>query len=270
MIISPAMKYLLRDWLPPAVVRMVSRKNRVIWSGNHCTWQKAAHASGGYSQPAILDKVRDAARRVKRGEAAYERDSVAFSEPDYSWPLLAILLWIASRSDGRLRLIDFGGSLGSSYYQHRLFLSGLQELKWFVVEQPHVVACGQAEFEDGSLSFFNRISECLAVGPVHAVLLSSVLPYLETPYRLLEEIFSHEVRHIIIDRTPFLLSGSEDRLTVQRVPTFIYSASYPAWFFNLKKFEAFVQNKYRILASFPALDRANIPSRHLGFLLELK
>jgi putative methyltransferase (TIGR04325 family) len=139
-----------------------------------------------------------------------------------------------------------------------------------VVEQPHFTAAGKAEFEEESLRFCNDIDACLAEGPVHAVLLSSVLPYLETPYGLLDQLFLHDVRHIVIDRTPFLLDGDEDRLTVQRVPPSIYPASYPAWFFSQKKFEAFVQKKYRILASFPSLDRANIPSRYQGFLLELK
>lgn len=270
MIASPSIRLFLRDWLPPAFLRLAARKNRISWSGAYRTWEDAVRVSSGYSVPAILEKVHDAALRVKRGEAAFERDSVVFATPEYSWPLLAILLWIASLSDGRLRLIDFGGSLGSSYFQHRPLLSGLKEIKWFVVEQSHFVACGKAEFEDERLRFCNTINECLAEGPIHAVLLSSVLPYLEAPYRLLDEIFSHNPRHIVIDRTPFLLSGDEDRLTVQRVPAAIYPASYPAWFFNQKKFEAFVQKKYRILASFPTLDRADIPSRYLGVLLELK
>lgn len=270
MIASPSIRLFLRDWLPPAFLRLAARKNRISWAGEYRTWEDAVRVSSGYSAPAILEKVHDAALRVKRGEAAFERDSVVFATYDYSWPLLAILLWIASLNDGRLRLIDFGGSLGSSYFQHRPLLSGLKEIKWFVVEQPHFVACGNAEFEDECLRFCNTINECLAEGPIHAVLLSSVLPYLEAPYRLLDEIFSHNARHIVIDRTPFLLSGDEDRLTVQRVPAAIYPASYPAWFFNQKKFEAFVQKKYRILASFPTLDRADIPSRYLGVLLELK
>jgi putative methyltransferase (TIGR04325 family) len=267
--LSPSIRALLRSWLPPELVRLVLRRNRVTWSGDYRSWDEAARACVGYTAPDILEKVCCAARRVKRGEAAFERDSVVFSKPDYSWPLLAILLWIASLRDGRLRLIDFGGSLGSSYFQHRPLLSGLKELKWYVVEQPHVVTCGKAEFEDDSLRFFKDIDKCLEAGPAHALLLSSVLPYVEAPYRLLDEIYSHKVRHIIIDRTPFLLSGDEDRLTVQRVPPSIYSASYPAWFFNRDRFETFVRKKYRILASFQAPDRANIPSRFQGYLLEL-
>jgi putative methyltransferase (TIGR04325 family) len=270
MFAASSIRDILRQWLPPGLLRWVDRKNRVTWSGDYSTWEQALRVSEGYCAPGILEKVRDAARRVKRGEGAFERDSVVFGQPDYAWPLLAILLWIASLNGGRLRLIDFGGSLGSSYFRHRRFLSGLKELRWLVVEQPHFIAAGKAEFEEESLRFCNDIDACLAEGPVHAVLLSSVLPYLETPYGLLDQLFVHDVRHIVIDRTPFLLDGDEDRLTVQRVPPSIYPASYPAWFFSQKKFEAFVQKKYRILASFPSLDRADIPSRYQGFLLELK
>jgi mono/diheme cytochrome c family protein len=44
-------------------------------------------------------------KKVLAGEAAFERDSVCFEEPEYRWPLLASLMWIAARSNGELSVV---------------------------------------------------------------------------------------------------------------------------------------------------------------------
>ncbi len=64
-----------------------------------------------------------ATRKVVAGEAVYERDSVVFDHLEYAWPLLACLLQIAAERRS-LRVIDFGGSLGSSWRQNRRFSVG--------------------------------------------------------------------------------------------------------------------------------------------------
>src|SRR6187431_804796 len=50
-----------------------------VWfRGNYQSWDEARRASVGYDAPAILEKVRVATLKVISGEAACERDSVAF------------------------------------------------------------------------------------------------------------------------------------------------------------------------------------------------
>jgi putative methyltransferase (TIGR04325 family) len=84
--------------------------------------------------------------RVRDGECAYERDGVVFEEVQLSFPVLAGLLRASAADAGRLAVIDFGGALGSSYYQCRKFLSLLPDLAWAVVEQENFVRCGREEF----------------------------------------------------------------------------------------------------------------------------
>src|SRR3546814_16397621 len=100
--------------------------------------------SSGYSESAILDRVRTATRAVVAGEAAYERDSVLFDKADYPFALITALLRAAASADMRLDVIDFGGSLGSTYRQCRPLLDAVQPPQWHVVEQPHFVAFGRA------------------------------------------------------------------------------------------------------------------------------
>lgn len=260
---------ILHDCIPPVFFRIQRHLfGKYGFRGDYGTWSEAAAVSGGYDSSHILAKVRDALLKVKSGEAVHERDSVLFDTVHYAWPLLAGLLWTASLHGNRLNVVDFGGSLGSSYFQNRKFLWHLSEVRWNVVEQEHFVECGKRHFEDGRLAFYRDLDECFREQHPKAIILSSVLQYLEHPYGLLEDVFSLGFEVIIIDRTPFLKKGS-DRITVQKVPPEIYEASYPAWFFSEEKFLRHFSGKYELIADFDSLDRADIPSsRFRGFIFK--
>ena len=113
---------------------------------------KQSGHSTGYADGRYLARTRAAILKVKRGEAAFERDSVTFQVMEHRFPLLAGLLRAASATGGRLSVVDFGGALGSTYFQCGQFLSVVKELpRWSVVEQPSHVACGQADLSDEQL-----------------------------------------------------------------------------------------------------------------------
>lgn len=244
------LKSLMKEFIPPWLWRL-GRSN--VFRGDYRTWPEAAAASVGYDADRILVKVCDAVLKVKNGEAAYERDSVLFDEVQYSWPLLSALLWIASRGGNRLRLVDFGGALGSSYFQNRSFLAHLEALQWNIVEQRAFVECGNRHFADRVLSFHVSLEDCLRLHPCDTILLASVLPYLEQPHELLDKVLEVGFEYIIIDRTPLLMWGERDRLTVQRVPGHIYPASYPAWFFNRSRLLGHFAGRYKKIAEFDSL-----------------
>ena len=92
------------------------------WYGDYINWHEAKKKCLGYDASSILDKIKIATSKVKSGEAKYERDSILFSDVEYSWPLLSALMWVSSMQKGRISTLDFGGSLGSSYFQNKKFL----------------------------------------------------------------------------------------------------------------------------------------------------
>jgi putative methyltransferase (TIGR04325 family) len=259
---------ILKDLTPPLVLRLC--QNMVAHSGfygNYSTWGDAKKAATGYDSPIILERVKESLLKVKQGLALCERDSVLFDKMQYSWPLLAGLLWIASQNRDRLNLVDFGGSLGSSYFQNRKFFNHLEEFTWNVVEQSNFAECGKLYFEDKSLKFYDSLDECASTQGSDTIVLSSVLQYLPEPYGIFEKISTLGFRYVLIDRTPFL-TRDDDRITVQKVPEWIYPASYPAWFFNLERFKRYLSSSYEIVADFESFDRANIPSVFMGFILK--
>ena len=262
---------MLRDLVPPILANFYNRlASRGGFSGNYASWEEAVRVSTGYDSDVILNKVRDSLLKVKRGEHVYERDSVLFDRVQYSWPLLAGLLWIASQKDNRLNLVDFGGSLGSTYYQNRKFLSQLKELHWSIVEQKKFAECGKRDFENEHVKFYDDIEECFGEQRPDAILLSGVLQYLEKPYALLEKVQSLGFEFILVDRTPFLEKGG-DRITVQRVPPEIFPASYPCWFFSREKFLDAMDFRYRLVEEFEGFEKADVrDSAFKGFLFQRK
>jgi putative methyltransferase (TIGR04325 family) len=247
-----SIKSIVKLFTPPIVFSLIKSRTHVqtkaIWSGDYSSWAEAEKQCTGYDNAVILEKCRNASMKVKNGEAAYERDSVLFDEIQYSWGLLAGLQRAALENNGKLCVLDFGGSLGSSYYQNREFLSTLSSLEWRIVEQAHFVDCGKAYFENEQLKFHYTIDECLAKSKPNVLLLSSIMQYLEKPYDWLEKFIALDISCLIVDRTGFA-EAERDILTVQNVPDSIYKASYPAWFFNKRRFKRAFKKMYK-----PGLD----------------
>jgi len=264
----------LKELVPPLLCKLLGVGSyQISYKGNYLLWSEAKQNSTGYDIDTILNKVKDSLLKVKIGEAVYERDSVLFEQVQYSWPLLANLLWIALLNQNRLNLVDVGGSLGSSYFQNRKMLSALDKIKWNVVEQPSFVKTGKECFQDEELSFYDSLDACLAENKPDVILLSSVLPYLEKPHELLHEIVARQLTFVIIDRTP-IIEGVDDRLTVQKVPPSIYKASYPAWFFSRNRLLSHFLASYELVAEFDALSGemflGDTMANDKGFIFKLK
>lgn len=263
----------LKDFIPPIVARMGARlrSSGYGWSGNYASWEEARNLTQGYDNQAILQKVSEAVEQVKSGKAVYERDAVLFQEIQYSWPALSGFLWWAAQQQGRLRLMDFGGSLGSSYFQNRKFLAALPDVAWGVVEQPSFVEEGNRKFRDDRLSFHKDMEACVQAISPDVFLFSCVLQYLESPYGTLQKALALQPQLVVVDNMPFV-DGSQ-RLTIQRVPPEIYTASYPCWILNRDSFRRSFQRDYDEIAHFVSplsilLDGRPLP--YEGFIFRKK
>ena len=234
--------------IPPALsdslYRLLGRSVR--WDGSYPTWEAARLRCTGYETDDILTKVIEATRKVEAGEFACERDSVLFDHAEYSWPLLASLLYIRART-GTLRVTDFGGALGSTWRQNANFLHPLENVEWRVVEQPAFVAAGRAEFERNGLTFFSTLAEATQSG-TDVCLFSSSLCYVAEPWSVVAAADATNARFLLFDLTPFH-GDLENRICIQTVPSSIYSATYPCWIFSRRAFHAQLGSRFRLIES---------------------
>jgi len=241
----------LKNYIPDSL--KIKLKNLFInsihhgWSGDYTSWEKAKKKCSGYDNSIIVNKVKDAALKVKKGEAKFERDSVLFDEIYFFEPIVNALN--SSVKNNKLHVCDFGGSLGSSYFQFKEQFKNLTELNWTVVEQEHFVEIGRNEIAFENLFFQKTIDEALKTQTNQLLLLFSVLQYIPNAHELIKKLIPFKFEYIIIDRTAFI-ERPNDRIAIQVVPPDIYEASYPCWFFNEENFLNLFLSEYNILNEF--------------------
>jgi putative methyltransferase (TIGR04325 family) len=265
-----SLKELVKDCCPPILLRFygVLRNKRIKYKGSYISWAEAEKYASGYESDAIFQRVRTSSLKVKHREALFERDSVCFYKKDYRWPALACLLAVATERGGQLNVLDFGGALGSFYFQHKSFFARVvKKLRWSVIEQAHFVECGRNEFESNELKFYSDIKTCIQNESVDIVFISSVLQYIDNPRDILNQLSNINADYILIDRTPFIESD-KDALSIQVVPEAIYKASYPAWFFSNTSFIKLISEiGYQVIEEFVCDDDVGI-GQFKGFFLE--
>jgi putative methyltransferase (TIGR04325 family) len=237
-------KRVVRRLVPAGWLAPIERRYfRVRWEGDYPTWSAAESACGGYANPSIVERVVSATRAVRSGRGVYERDGVVFHEPPPPWAGLAAVRELASRAGRPLTVLDFGGALGTLYFQVKNELDA--NLRWAVVEQPAFVAAGR-EFEGDGLEFHPTVAAASAAGAPDFIVLGSVLPYLPSPLSTQAELLAVGARHVFVERTGFTTAGRA-RLTVQHVPRSIYRASYPCWFLDRAEFLRCFAPGYRVV-----------------------
>lgn len=253
----------------PAIVKRVARHSfKYGWHGNYPTWEAAQQKTTGYDANSVLRRVKTGALKVKDGQFAYERDGINYPHIEVAYPLLAALLWIASQHNNHLSLIDYGGSLGTSYRQNFPFLKHLHSLQWNLIEQPMFVEEGRKNFEDEHLRFYYSLDEVLPHYKPHLLLFSSSLQYMQKPYDLLAQAKHSDIPYLMIDRTAFIESH-EDRLTIQKVPPAFYDASYPCWFFSQSKMNKFLQDTYEPVFGFTSGQKVVLGLEELDYTGQL-
>lgn len=246
---------MIKDWLPPIVARAINNRlgDGTRFDDSVNTWDAASSNCTGYHAKDILTKVLASTLKVKQGDAIFERDSVLFYKIEYVWPVLSGLMWAAARNGGALNVLDFGGALGSSYFQHQNILNTLPTVRWNVVEQSHYVEAGQTHIQDEVLRFYPSIIECLSENEPNVIFLSSVLQYLPDPTDILNSLLNVDADVLIIDKTIINHSDS-DRVYIQHVPDSIYKASYPCWSLSESKLINTIADYYLLNIDFTSLN----------------
>jgi putative methyltransferase (TIGR04325 family) len=259
-----------REAARPAPRNRGERGDGIIWFQRGLeSWEDAKRNAAGFSSPDIniIEKVRRSAKAVAEGRAVYAQDGVLFDEIQYSWPLLASLMFVAARCRS-LRIIDFGGSLGTSYRQNARFLDRLRvPIEWRIVERAALVEIGRAEFP--RLGFYETIADAAAAAPsVDAILFGGVIQYLDDPYEVLDWAIGTGAEFLIFDRTRITF-GPRDTYAVQHFPPSICQA-FPIRAMNHCGFQSLLGEKFRPVECWKCEHQPDPETSLMGFLFERK
>lgn len=221
----------------------------IRFTGPYPSWEDAVRRSKGYDTRDIAERAAAATRLAAARCDCFERDGAIVGPDERPWPVLAGLALALAAGGNRLRVLDFGGSLGSTYRMAREFLLHVEDLKWAVVEQPHIAETGRREFSTGRLSFHDDLDSGFRTVKPNVLVLSSVLQYLPSPYSFAGTAVGLGIPFVIIDRTPFSRAGG-DVLTVQHNPRRLGGSSYPCWHLDRTRLLEKFGVRYDIVAEF--------------------
>ncbi|RDU72137.1 methyltransferase, TIGR04325 family [Helicobacter brantae] len=250
------MKHFIKSLIPPIALGAINKLTgrSIQWIGDFQTFQEAHSQAKGYDPDLYLPKLIEAIKIVRDDESKCERDSVLFDKITYPYPLLSNLFAIISHFQVKsLYILDFGGSLGSLYFQNRKFLRTLPPFTWNILEQEKIIRAGKEFFQTQELLFHSNLQEAKShIKPQDSkiLILSSVLQYLENPYQTLSELIQEfQFDAILIDRTPFSKDETH-HIVLQKVPKEIYQTQVPFHIFSKRVFIENLSKSFKLFDEF--------------------
>lgn len=220
----------------------LSRNESIRLNSIFLTYSDALNYSDGYDNPKIAEMLRSNAQHMLNTPNAYVRDGIVFNCGNYSFALLGAIYAEDRKHD--INVLDFGGNLGSFYYQHIEYLRrGIN--KWIVIEQSYLVEIAKEFKFDDKLVYYHDLDK-VKYYHFDLIILSSVLPYLEEPYHILKDLLAFRAEFVFIDRTYFCDFKACDFVMIQE--NLNSDINYPVWVFNkLKMIHYFELNGYHLV-----------------------
>jgi putative methyltransferase (TIGR04325 family) len=237
---------------PPIVWRLVRRgRRRGPLEGPFASWDAASQRATGWDSPRIVEQALAAALEVRDGAAAFERDSVAHGQIIYSPTILAALMLAVDRHR-RLEVVDFGGGLGSNYFQNLKLIRALSNApaSWRVVERPALARIGVDQFQTEQLRFHDDLAAVRLERPV--VLFTGSLQYVADAFGLLETAMAM-TDIIALDRV-LVYAEAEHGIFVQRLDAKRFGpVTLPTWCFaRAALIDWFAARGFRLVERFEA------------------
>lgn len=221
------------------------RSPGIRYLGDYNSWTEAAEECEGYDDSVIINKAIWASQKVLNGEAKWERDSFLFYEQKYIYKLCASILRCALKNGNKgVRVLDLGGSLGSTYFQNIKYLEDVNNLEYIVAEQDHYRDYGHEHLENSILKFISSKDDWESQEKYDIILMSASLQYISEYIEITEKIKRARPEYIILDR---ILISERGRLCKETVPEKIYKSSYPVRIFSEKEIKDFFEPEYQVI-----------------------
>lgn len=224
---------IFKPYLPKKIIKIISNLMYppVKYKGPFDNWNDAKSFSSGWSDKKILEKVYKSLIKSFDMKGVYERDGELVNDLKYPENIINFL---NSNLNENGQIIDFGGSLGSLYFQIRSKLL-FKNIKWSVLEQSNYVELGKRKIKNKELDFFNNVDET-QVNNNTILIFSSVLQYLENPEKVINLFLNTKfIEHVVVDRV-ILSNSKENKIYIQKNPKKYFNTSYPIIIFSEKIF----------------------------------
>lgn len=156
----------------------------LIFRETSLAWEELVLESGSYADPNLVSRLESRSTLAWTDLTKFERDGFFLEKPGFQWEALTALLEVASKTEGTLRVVDFGGSFATLARQLEQIFGNRDGIEWLVVEQEEIATRGPA-LGLKNVSFFSDLEEVLNGYDPQVFFASASLQYLKDPYAVI-------------------------------------------------------------------------------------
>jgi putative methyltransferase (TIGR04325 family) len=200
-----------------------------IWEGIFPSFDAAPGSTHVFAESSWVTRSRDKALALRARAAEGGSPSFATAAAAYCFPVIAA---VAQAEVGRVRILDFGGSVGFTFHAVVDALARPDDVEYHLVDNATVCAAGREVFRgEPRITFHSEVP----AGRFDVVHLGSSLQYVPDWLRQVRELALREPRYLVFDDVP---AGD--------IPTFVslqnyYGSKIPHWFWNVDEFVSAVE-----------------------------
>ena len=174
--------------------------------------------------------------RSRAGWDNAEAASIWLDRPDPVQPsTYPLFFWLTQIARNDATVLDYGGSIGLTYYGFRRLASLPPGLRWVVVEVPSIVAQGRAMAERHFARGLEFIPNLEAAPDADILICAGALQYMRHAVPGLLETIPGRPRHVILNKLP--LTTGDEYWTLQNFGP----AVSPYRVFNRERFMAYFE-----------------------------
>ncbi len=168
----------------------------------------------------------------------------------YDYP---VLFWMQKLLTDGTNVFDFGGNVGTHYFQYRGYLQLTDTVTWTVLDLPEIVKAGKHRHSEQNLFFTDDVNQ---VRQADILLASGVVQYIED-FSTFVSTLNFQPPHLLINRLP--LYDGERFVTLQNGG----NVFYPQYVFNRARFIRSIEDiGYRLVDEWiDYIDSCFIPFR---------
>ena len=213
--------------------------SKPIWQGVYKSFKDAPSSGPGFSGERW---IQNALEKINAARQDTQKKGTVLSVTQYRESLLPLVAAIVLNAFEGVKILDFGGGVGFSYYQVLHGLPRTENFEFHVVEIDALCKVGKEYFTNEPNIFFHSSpprEEGLSFDIVH---MGSSLHYCEQWEELLSRLCRYKPRYFLFTDLP-----AGDIPTFTTVQSY-YTSKIPVWFFNIDEvIDAMRSQKYHLV-----------------------
>lgn len=210
-----------------------------LWEGVYESFQDVPTVGPGFAGQAWLENSSEKLSEIRnQSRAASSVPSVT----GYSDSLLPVIAGIVQGKQQKIRILDFGGGLGFSFYAVKAALANPEHLEFLVIDIAEVCEAGRELFSDEpNIEFHTSLSD-IQSKEFDIIHIGSSLQYIEMWHDQLSKLANIGAEYILMANIP-----AGDIQTFATAQNY-YESKIACWFFNVADLTStLAENSYSIV-----------------------